>query len=188
MKIAERYASAIRSSNLKVDMHTADGADPLVLGAMGIADRELTEGKTSQGDPVKPSPLAVPLERLFLGDNAAAAAVVEILGRMAWERAKAQRIRLKRVEASDMARACLAWHRDGKCKACGGHGFLLIKGTPTIGNKQCKVCKGKGSIPFEKHFPDERLLVARWLVDEMQRAQGRAGPRAMAKLADALTL
>lgn len=187
MIITDRYASAIRSNRLTVDEKTTM-SDTDVLGAMGLADRELTTGKDSQGNPVHPAPLAVALERLFAGDNSASRAIVEILTRKAWERAKASRIRLRRTEAADMAKACLAWHRDGTCKPCGGHGTLLIPGSKTLGTKRCKQCKGAGVLPFESQFDLELVPIAAWLVAEMQRDMSRAGPAAMRKIAPSLAL
>jgi len=137
---------------------------------------------------VRPAPLAVALERLFRGDNSASAEIVDALARMAWQHAKGVRIKLKRTEAIDMARSCLGWYRERACKPCGGHGRLLIPGSTTIGNQACKACRGKGVIPFEKHFPLELRGIATWLVDEMEREQGRAGPAAMKKIAPSLDL
>lgn len=187
MIITDRYASAIRSSRLTVEAKT-NMSDTDVLGAMGLADRELTTGKDSQGNSVYPAPLAVALERLFSGDNSASLAVVKILSRKAWERAKASRIRLRRDEATEMAKACLAWHRDGTCKPCGGHGTLLIPGSTTLGTTRCKKCKGAGVIPFESQFELELVPIADWLVAEMQRDMSRAGPAAMRKIAPILDL
>lgn len=187
MKITERYASAIRSSNLKVDPRTSY-ADTDVLGAMGIAERDLTRGHDSAGNPVHQAPLAVALERLFLGDNNASTLIVEHLSVLAWAKAKTRGVRLKRIESVDMARACLAWHRDGACKACGKHGVHVIQGSTTLGNQKCKACKGTGMLPFERQFRAEFRDIAAWLVAEMQREQGRAGPAAMKKIAPLLDL
>lgn len=191
MLIHDRYATAIRSSNLKIKELKVDETaigDAEVVSAMAFADKELTTGMDSLGNPVRPAPLAVALERLFLGDNAAAVVIVERLAEMAWERAKARRIKLKRAEAADMARACLAWHRDGACKPCGGHGYLVIRGSTTIGNQSCKACKGTGRLPFDKNFAEDLREIANWLLDEMSREQSRAGPAAMRKLAPSLDL
>jgi hypothetical protein len=187
MIISDRYASAIRSNRLTVDAKTTM-SDTDVLGAMGLADRELTTGKDSQGNDVHPAPLAVALERLFAGDNSAAFTIVDVLARMAWGRAKASRILLRRTEAKDMARACLAWHRDGTCKPCGGHGTLVIPGSSTLGAVRCKKCKGTGALAFETQFELELVPIAAWLVAEMQRDMSRAGPAAMRKIAPSLDL
>lgn len=173
MRISERYASAIRSSNMRVDGRTTY-ADPDVLGAYGLASRE--------------EPLAVALERLFAGDNGAATSIVAELAQLARGKATAMRIKIGATQAVDMAQACLAWHREGACKPCGGHGKLLIPGTKTHGDRECQPCRGTGKRPFEREFHAEKRELARWLVAEMQRATAEAGPAAMKTLAPKLDL
>lgn len=182
MRITDRYASAVRSSSLKSEERTVF-SDCDVLGAMGLADRCLTEGRDSNGNPGRFAPLAVALERLFTGDNSAAMVIVQILSQKAWERARATRVKLNRIGAADMAKACLAWHRDGVCKACGGHGTLVIPGSTTLGPVGCKPCKGEGKVPFERQFPQDLRDLAGWLVSEMEREQHHAAPAAMRSLA-----
>ncbi|MDN8612778.1 hypothetical protein [Variovorax ginsengisoli] len=176
MKVTDRYASAVRSSCLTVDERTTF-SDTDVLGAMGLAARALT----SEGHP-----LAVALERLFAGDNGASIEIVEVLATMIRGKAPALRLKLTTTQAVDMARACLAWHRDGVCRPCGGHGTLVIPGSRTLGVQQCKPCRGHGKIPFERQFRVEWRDLAAWLVAEMEREQGRAGPAAMKALAPRL--
>lgn len=186
-KIQNRYASAVHSSNLAVDEKTYMG-DSDVLGAMGIADRVLTQGVTSDGTPVRPSPVAVPLERLFAGDNRAAYEIVRILATMAHEHSFKLKTKISRVQCADMARACLAWHRDGSCPACEGRGYALIPGTKTLSERDCPECRGSRKMPFERQFRPEWRELARWLVSEMARASGHAGPAAMRALAPQLEL
>jgi hypothetical protein len=187
MRVTDRYATAIRSSCLTVDERTYM-SDTDVLGAVALADRDLIRGHDSQGRPIKPAPLAVALERLFAGDNHASMVIVQLLSGMAWQRARTMNVKLNRLGAADMAKACLAWHRDGICKACGGHGTLVIPGSTTLGAQQCKACKGDGRVPFERQFAHELRDLAGWLVAEMQRAQSRAGPEAMRLLAPRLDI
>lgn len=178
MKIIDRYASAIRASSLKHDVRSSH-APTDVLGAFGMADKRLCE---------KDHELSVPLTRLFLGDKAASKEIVRVLAEMARGKAPALRTDITQVQAEDMARACLAWHRDNACKACGGHGQMVIKGSTTIGGAICKACRGTGQIPFEKLFRHHWRDLARWLVSEMEREQGHAGPAAMAALGASLSL
>lgn len=176
--ILDRYAGAVRSGNLRnssniaVDQDTYSDTD--VLGAVGLA--------------AKREPLAMALARLFCGDNHAAEQIVVILASMAWGKAAALRTPLKRTQAVDMARAVLAWHRDGVCKACNGHGFDLIAGAPAISGHECSACRGSGKILFERQFAPPLRYLATWLLAEVEREQGRAGPAALAKLADRLAL
>lgn len=173
MLIQDRYASAIRSSNLAVDERTTY-SDTDVLGAFGLASRE--------------NSLAVALQRLFLGDNGAATTIVSELAGMIQGKAPMLRLKVSSTQATDMARACLAWHRDGTCKACNGHGVLVIPGTLTLGHQDCKACKGTGKRAFEREFHESCRELAGWLVSEMERAQSRAGGIAMSKIAHQLDL
>jgi hypothetical protein len=184
-KINNRYASAIHSSNLAVDSSTYM-SDPDVLGAMGLADKALTTGRSGDGTPVKPVPLAVPLERLFAGDNNAVYDIVRMLADMAWRRARADDVKMNHAQAKDLAQACLAWHRDGACKPCGGRRWLLIEGTTSLSQNECPDCRGTGKMPFERQFRPEHRELARWLTAEMGRAAGHAGPQAMKALAPRL--
>lgn len=178
MKIIDRYAGAIHSSNLKHDERSSN-SDTDVLGAFGLADRRLA---------ATDHPLAVPLTRLFMGDGAASRVIVEVLADMARGKAPALHTDITQTQAVDMARACLAWHRDSACKSCGGHGQLVIKGSTTIGGAICKACKGTGRIQFEKQFRFQWRDLARWLVAEMEREQGRAGPEAVRALGASFNL
>jgi hypothetical protein len=181
--IEERYASSVHSGNLLPDPRTRMG-DADVLGAMGIADRELTEGRDSKGNSIRPAPLAVALERLLRGgDNRAVHAVVRILADMLWRKAREGSAKMPQAQATDMARMVLAWHRHGTCKACGGHGYSLIVGTKTLSERACETCKGTRRIPFERAFKGHPVELARWLTAELDRNIGRAGERAMAHLA-----
>jgi len=171
VKIIDRYASATRATNLKGEADTVRAVD--VLGAAGLA--------------AKHSPLAMGLLRLFVGDNKGAAELVGLMGQMlvgkAWH---GDKIALSPVEACDMARAVLAWHRDGVCRVCGGHGFELIANTPALSDKQCPACRGTGRVLFDRQFGMERLTLARWLLAEVEREMAKAGPAAMAALAPRL--
>lgn len=185
--IDQRYASAIRSSNLGVDDKTTR-SDSDVLGAMGLADRTLTRGHDGRGNHSFRCPLAVPLTRLLAGDNNASREVVKILSVMAHKHSFVLDVRVNRTDCHEMALACLAWYRHGACKACGGHGKLVIPGTTTLGAQDCDACRGRGKMVFESAFPADWHVLANWLACEMERALGRAGPAAMAHLAPKLEL
>lgn len=171
--ITGRYAAAVHTSNLASSPRTTCSPSD-VLGAFGIAGRR--------------HPLAVALARLFVGDNHAAGAIVAILSGMALSRAKREGVKLRPVECDDMARAVLAWHRDGLCRPCGGHGVLRVPGTTTLSDSTCPKCRGTRKVPFDAQFSVEHLIVARWLQGEIEREAGKAGPAAMAALAPRLEL
>lgn len=166
MGFQDRYATAVRSSCLTVDERTSM-SDTDVLGAAGLAARS--------------HPLAIALMRIFMGDNGGTPALVESLAGMAWAKARYFKARVSRMDAELIAQACLAWHRDGACKHCGGHGLLCIPGTKTLGHRECKPCAGSGLMPLERQFSvDEVRQLARWLVSELERETGRAASAASA--------
>lgn len=182
MTIKDRYASAIRTSNLRSKPDTRM-SDSDVIGAAGLA------GKATRHDGTAGSPLAMTLLRLFCGDNRASAELVVMMAGMlvgkAWH---GFGLEMSRVEASDIAMAVLAWHRDGVCKACGGHGYKLVQCAPALSDEPCPECRGMGRIPFEKQFPADRRVLARWLLVEVERELSAAGPQAMSALAPKLDL
>lgn len=200
-RIQDRYATAVHSSDLGVDEKTVM-SDSDTLGAMGLAGRTLdtgwkTTGPDGQGEPVTPVPLAVPLERLFAGDNNAIYDIVRALVAMALQQRVKLKIRISRAECKEMAQMCLAWHRYGTCPTCEGRGYALIPGTKTLSGNECQDCcaghiperwRTPGKLPFERQFRPEWRDLARWLVSQMEAAAGRAGPEAMKALAPRLDL
>lgn len=188
--IRERYRSAVQSHCLTVDERTVF-SDTDVLGAMGLADRNLARGyeTDARGRATRtftPAPLAVPLERLFAGDSRAAGVIVEILAGMAAHEARRQSVRITDAQATDISRAVLAWHRSGTCQPCGGRGKPIIKDTPVESARDCDHCAGTGKIPFETNFRHEWKPIARWLRDRVEIESGRAAPAAMRKIRAAM--
>ena len=192
--ISSRYHSAVHAKSLRPDSHKGDigtqYTDTDTLAAFGRAAAHLERGTDAKGRMIRPAPLAVPLERLLAGGagSGAANAVVAVMAQMLFEQSWTLRVKLTRVEAGDMARMCLAWHRDGICRPCDGLGWEKIPGTPTLSHHECKVCHGTRKIPFENQFVDRLVPLARWLLVEMEVASGRAGQAAMRALAPTLDL
>lgn len=158
-----------------------------------MADKTLSEGKDRQGNHFVQAPLAVPLQRLFSGDNRAAHDIVRTLADMAWRHARGIPVKLSRPGAHDLACQCLAWHRNGTCKACGGHGYDKIPGTSSLSSHECGVCRGSGKIPFEDAIDPKGTNIGlrqlgRWMLNQMERDMGRAAPVAMAALAKEMDL
>jgi hypothetical protein len=174
MRITERYSSAIKSSNLKsVEATTYSDSD--VIGAYGLASKK--------------HPLAVALTRLLAGDNHASGQVVEILSQMTRDRAGRTGVTLLvHTQAVDIARAVLAWYRNGTCTACGGHGYEVLPGTPSLSNVECGACKGTGKILFDRQFPHQQRALATWLLNQVETQLSTAGPAAMAMLAPRLEM
>ena len=193
--IINRYASAVHSSNLK---HTSElnkleeqsqSSDADVLGAMGIADRRLSEGLDHTGKSTfDKHPLSVPLERLFAGDSSVGHDIVRLLVDPIMGKANAMRISLTPVQAKDMARITLGWYRDSACKVCGGHGFKIIPGTKTLGDSKCQPCEGTGKIPLERGFRHNQRELVRWVMTQLEREAGQAGPAAMKALSSKMDL
>lgn len=173
MTFDDRYASAVRSSNLRGKSDTQGAVD--VLGAAGIA--------------AKQAPLAIALERLLNGRSGSSREVVDMMCEAVISKAWLQdRCVLPRTEGADMARAVLAWYRDGACTSCGGHGVLTRRGAPSLSDQKCTACKGTGKVLFDRQFSMERLSLARWMLAELERELAKAGPLAMAALAPRLDL
>ena len=183
MYIKDRYASAVNSSNLKSSPQTMC-SDTDVLGAYGIADRRLSNGE----DQFSKHPLAVPLERLFAGDNAAASVITQILAGLIRGQAQSKRIRMTETQATDMGKVVLGWFRAPACRVCGGHGFRLIPGTTTLGDDKCTPCDGTGKIQLELLFHESQRELVRWAMAKMEEESALAGPAAMKSLGSMLDL
>lgn len=167
MRFEDRYARAMRSTNLKSEASTThSGAD--IVGAAGLAAKK-------QG-------LAIALLRLSSGDNHAAIDIVELMTKKLVGKAYRMQPPITHNAASMLARIVLDWFLDSKCKACGGHGYVRISGTPTLSDKECAACHGRGRRPFETLFSDDRVDLARWMLAELEREMGLAGPAALAAL------
>jgi hypothetical protein len=193
---ADRYARAINSANLKnAEVKGDEGQgtiDTDVLGAMGVADRALTQGYVVTGVgkryPVKPNALAGAIARLLTGDDRATSDILSTLGQMTFEQSWQLKVKVTRVQADDIAKACYAWYRHGTCKPCGGHGKTLIPGTRTLSDHDCQKCRGLGKLPFETQFVPAHRDLARWAVAELGRSAGRAFDVAARKIAPTLDL
>ena len=179
-RITDRYASAVRSSNLRSKADT-NMSDSDVIGAAGLA--------------AKKSPLAIALMRLFTGDNRAATDIVRILTASVIDKAwHFYKLPLPRIEGEDISKAVLAWHRDGVCRVCGGHGFMVAgggglgEGRAVIGDAPCGACHGQGKVSFDRQFAMDRLELARWLRAEIEREQAIAGAEAMKALGPRMEL
>lgn len=171
MKLLDRYASAIHSSNLRVVPDTTF-ADVDVIGAAGLA--------------AKHEPLGIELARMLSGGGRGE--VVSILSDMAFERSFRLRVRVTRVQCDDMAKAVLAWYRHGTCQPCGGHGYELIPGVPSLGANECKHCNGSGRLVFDRYFRSDWLELAQWLSSQIERTQAAAGTLAMKMIAPRMEL
>jgi hypothetical protein len=155
LKIVERYASAVRSSNLR-SIERTNFSDSDVIGAVGLAS--------------KTDYLGALLLRFELGDNKAAK---ECAGVMA-HRATVQFPKLHPRTAVDIASALLAFTRSDVCPDCNGLGREVIAGTPTLGTHECKTCRGIGKKRIDRQFAKEHMQVVDWMNNWISRAKHEA--------------
>ena len=189
MKIQDRYSSATQTSNLKSEPSTTHSASD-VLGAAGLAakdHRTLPDGSRAPGNP-----LGIAMMRLFTASDrdipSTKRKIVQMTARMVQSKAEREGDPMKWPECEVIALSVLTWMTDGTCKPCGGHGRTLIEGTRTIGDHACPSCRGSGRVQFGANLPLERLLLAQWLLNKIEREMAIAGAAAMAALAPRLEL
>lgn len=173
MKFEDRYARAVRSTNLRSEEKTIYSSVD-ILGAAGKASAR--------------HPLSLAILRLFIGDKHAVTQIIDLLTGKAVGKAHRLNTEIDQVSASLLARLVLDWYRDSVCKTCGGHGFKRLPGAPKLSDQECGQCEGTGKRDFESMFPSSRLELAKWLAAELEREAGKAGPAAMAALAPRLEL
>lgn len=162
MGVAERYLNATVSTNLKVDEKPRD------------ADALIAAGWVAGGDERKAFVLA--LHRRLSGDDRGIHSLVETLA--GWAKRRAARARRSRVEspksipwveATDLAKAVLAWWMNPSCEACGGLGHPKIEGTPVLNEAvPCGVCGGTGKRNLVVGMTDSQAELARWMVSEIE--------------------
>lgn len=169
MSIIDRYAGAIKTSNLKSEPRTTY-SDTDVIGAFGFA--------------AKKNALGVSLARLLCGDGRASREVIEQLASMAREKHHY----LRPTQAQDIAKAVLAWNSHGVCKECDGHGYHIIPGAPSLSDTECKACKGTGRMLLHKQFSKEHQEAALWVQSIIESVQATAGQIAMKSIAPSMVL
>lgn len=169
MKITERYASAVRSSNLRSQPNTTF-SDPDVIAAFGLA--------------AKTAPLGVVLERLFTGDGAAHSEIVRLLSELA--SSQFPDWRKKGVKLSSIAVAVIKWNRDSSCPACDGLAYEKIPGAPALSDKECPACRGTGRALLHKQFRGGSVEVAEYMQRCIEEQQAEAGAAAMRAIAPRL--
>lgn len=184
-KFTERYASAIRSGNMRTTEGTTY-SDTDVLGAAGIASKD--RRIIADGTEVPGAPLAMALMRLLAGDNRQAETIIQHLTNMARDKARGMKFELKRQAAQGLATAVLAWFRDGRCKVCSGHGYGVIHHTTTLSDVECSACRGTGKVDLERGLAMDEALIARWLATVVERELAKAAPAAMSALAGGMDL
>jgi len=159
LRIIDRYASAIRSSNLRSIERTTH-SDSDVIGAVGLAS--------------KTDYLGALLLRFELGDNKAARECAGVLA----NRACIQFPKLHPRTAVDIASALIAFSRSDVCTDCNGLGCEVIPGTPTLSKKECRTCRGTGKKRIDKQFSKEHMPIVDWMYAWVSRARHEAASMA----------
>ncbi len=167
MGVAERFSTAIMSTNLTSDPRTLY-SDSDVIGAYGLL--------------AKSNPLGVALARLLAGGKSASAK--EALVEMAiWKSGKDGR-RVSLEYAGLIVDEVLAWYFFGTCQVCQGHGHPVLPGTKTLSDEVCPHCKD-GKVDLLQAIPKKRHDLALWLSSQIDTSISGVGGQAMKKLLEA---
>lgn len=158
--LAQRYAHAATSSNLKCDQYHAD-ADVLMAVAM------------SGG-------LAASLARVkYLRDASAYRALLT-----AWRGVVSHKARLRKWPADTnvqaIAKISLDYWLTDQCPDCDGTGFPMHPSIPTRDSRPCRTCSGSGRRPLS--CPRQHRELALDLYGELGDAFDKATVRAKRKL------
>jgi len=165
MKIQERYSVARNTSNLKSEENTVFAAAD-VISAAGMAAQRHAE--------------ALQLwEVAFQGKTSAKIKLIDMLER------KLQDHMIRASLKGKPRQICIdavSWYLHGTCQPCGGRGYEINLGTPTLSDRLCKHCQGAGKLPY----PDSDAH--KWVKDYMDRLTAQAGGQIMRKLAKDMEL
>ena len=137
--VSEVYASAITTSNLRVQAEKRGPADVLMASGMSrsYVGAALMRLRTEYGSDSVPRKSASETDhRLMMGRLKSLPAVMQALT------AQAVRWRIDRPDA--VALAVVSNWLDCLCRHCSGRGRDRIKDTPALGAVLCKHCKGTG--------------------------------------------
>ena len=88
---------------------------------------------------------------------------------------------LTKVKATKAAEKVLIHYLGDRCDHCGGTGYQVIPGTPTLSDNPCPVCKGHGVIKLNSKNDDEL-----WLQSQIALMESDAAGAVMRKLRDAM--
>ena len=138
--VAERYATACTSSNLRVEAERGSSADVLIASGWsksrvgGALMRLYTEYGSFR---MPPNAIGKMDAMLAMGKLVSLRQVLEIVTQYAADE------RIEQPKA--VAMAVVAHFLDDVCKSCNKLGKERIPGTPMLSNRSCKACKGTGS-------------------------------------------
>lgn len=161
MAMTERLASSQMTSDLGE-----------VVTGLGDVDFIRAAGMVSQKNP-----LGMALFRLKYSDVAGEA----MFCRNGLADLLVIRRRKIRNEALEIAERVLVHHLSDRCDHCGGTGYQVIPGTPTLSDQACPVCKGQGVLKLVTQSDDEL-----WLQGQIALLESEAAGAVMRKLRDAM--
>jgi len=92
-----------------------------------------------------------------------------------------KRKNLDRDKALHAAERVLIHYLSDRCDHCGGTGYQVIPGTPTLSDQACPVCKGQGIVKLKTKNDDEL-----WLQGQIALMESDAAGAVMRKLRDAM--
>ena len=161
MSLHERVASSQMSSNLR-ESRTGLG-DVDILRASGMVSKR--------------NPLGMSLFRLKYAEiESEIPFCLAELSKLVMDKRGLDKDKARRV-----ASRVLAHYLGDRCDDCGGTGYTLIPGTPTLSDAPCPVCKGQGILKFDSKNQDEL-----WLQAEISFIETAAAADIMMKLRDAM--
>lgn len=92
-----------------------------------------------------------------------------------------KRRNVDRDSAIESAERVLMHYLSDRCDHCGGTGYQVIPGTPTLSDQACPVCKGQGILKLKTKSEDEM-----WLQGQIAILESDAAGAVMRKLRDAM--
>lgn len=92
-----------------------------------------------------------------------------------------KRRKVDRDSAIEAAERVLMHYLSDRCDHCGGTGYQVIPGTPTLSDQACPVCKGQGILKLKTKSEDEL-----WLQGQIAILESDAAGAVMRKLRDAM--
>lgn len=169
IKVDERYATAINSSNLKMD--TRDGApigdvDLCVAVAWSSArlGRSLLRLVSEYGKPIRLQGMSTTDAILLVGKLKSLRDVQRELA-----------IQLKlwgHPQPIDASLSIISWWLVRVCRKCDGRGYEVVPGTARLSAKQCNYCHGTGEAKLPQGDFGKRA--ANYLDDSIQRARAQS--------------
>lgn len=149
--VADRYASAANTSNLRVKETFCDADLLLAAGIAASKNREKS--------------VALAVYRVGVtGDRSGLPAIVDELAD--WLIVSRQRV-IPKAARRALVMSVLVWWFEPACRYCNGHGFAAIENTSSLGTEECGACHGSGRRPLAREVPQAHAARAQWLAAKL---------------------